>query len=460
MEYSSKSLENIKNIHFIGIGGSGMFPMACILKHKGFNISGSDVYESDTLQKVRDLGIKVFIGHKPENLQGTDMVVYSAAIKPSNPEIIEAKKLNIPVIERCVMLRIINSYYNNSISVAGTHGKTSTTSMITSILIDAGKSPTAIIGGSLSKINGNSCIGTSDTIVCEACEYVDSFLQLNPSVSVIQNVEADHLDYFKTFDNFKNSFKKFAQQTTNLLIVNGDDVNAREVVEGAKAKKIFYGFSKDNDYYIDNLKFDSKQFATFTIAKNNQSILSVSLKVPGKHNIYNALAAAIVTINCGVSYEKISESLSNFSGVHRRFEILYNKNDIVVADDFAHHPTEIKNILSTTMNMGFKRVWAVFQPHTFSRTFLFLDEFAKVLSMADRVVLSEILPVREVNTYNIYSEDLAKKIPGCVCLKTFDEITDFILKNVAKGDLVLTLGGGNIYKCANSIVAGLNVLNN
>ena len=455
---SIKGLENVKNIHFIGIGGSGMFPMASILKCKGFNITGSDVYESDTLQKVRDLGIKVFVGHDAQNVKGADIVVYSAAIKQSNPEIVAAQELNIKTIERSVMLGIITSSYPNSIAVSGTHGKTSTTSMITSILIDAQKSPTAIIGGTLPKINGNSCIGKSDTIVCEACEYVDSFLKLHPTISVIQNVEADHLDYFKTFENFKNSFRKFANQTSKLLVVNGDDVNAREVVKESTAEKIFYGFSKDNEYYIDNLTFDKRQFPSFTIVKNGEPLFDVCLSVPGRHNIYNALAAAIVAINSGVDYQTVASSLKNFRGAHRRFEILFNKDGIVVADDFAHHPTEIKNILSTAMNMGFKRVWVVFQPHTFPRTFLFLDQFAEVLSIADRVVLSEILPVREVNTYNIYSEDLAKKIPGCVCLKTFDEITDFILKNVSSGDLVLTMGGGNIYKCANSIVSKLQNL--
>ena len=453
-----KNLDNIKKIHFIGIGGSGMFPIARILKEKGYEITGSDIYESDTIEKVRNIGITVSMEQKEENIVDQDLVVFSAAIKDENPEIIAAKNKNIPMIERSVMLGIIFKDYKNSIGVAGTHGKTTTTSMITSILIDAGKDPTAVIGGTLNKIKGNSHLGKSDIIVGEACEYVDSFLKLYPYCSVITNVDSDHLDYFKTFDNVKKSFRQFASQTSGILVVNGDDENARECVDNLKIKTVFFGFSKNNDYYADNIVFNELQMATFSIMHKDKKIADVSLSVPGKHNIYNALAAFLVAENLGVETEKICEALKNFKGAHRRFEILERINDITIADDFAHHPIEIESTLNFVKKMNFKRVWTIFQPHTYSRTFMFINEFAKALSISDKVVISDILPVREVNVYNIHSEDLVNKVPNAVYVPTFEEIADFIVNNATSGDLVLTMGGGNVYKCADMIVSRLKKL--
>lgn len=451
MENKVNSLKGIKNIHFIGIGGSGMFPMASILHQQGYNISGSDNYESDTLSKVRKLGIRVYEEHKPENIINSDLIVYSAAIKDSNPEIVEAKAKNIPIAERSEILGLICSEYNHSIAVSGTHGKTSTSSMIASVLIDAKKSPTAIVGGTMLGTGGNSVSGTSDIFVCEACEYVNSFLHLNPKASIILNVDADHLDFFGNLENVKKSFSKFASQTTDLLIVNGDDKNSVDCVGKSNVRKIFYGDSDKNDFYPLNISFNKNQFPSFDLMNKGKKIAKLSLNIPGRHNIYNSIAAFIACYESGVEIQSIVEALKNFKGVHRRFEILGNLGGIVVADDFAHHPAEIKATLSAAKNMGFKRVWAVFQPHTYSRTFTFLNEFAEALSLADRAVISEILPVRETNTYDIYSEDLAKKIDGCIYLKTFEDITDFIASNAQSGDLVLTMGGGNVYKCANMI---------
>ena len=445
------SLEGIKSIHFIGIGGSGMFPMATILYKKGYKISGSDNYESDTLEKVRKMGIKVFTEHKAGNVKGCDLVAYSAAIKESNPELVQAKNDDIPIVERSELLGIISSEYSHSIAVSGTHGKTSTTSMLTSVLKDSNKNPTSIVGGTMLGIGSNSTIGESDIFVCEACEYVNSFLHLNPRISIILNVDADHLDFFGTFENVKKSFSEFANKTKELIIVNGDDPNAVECVKSAGAKKIYYGISEKNNYYARNISFSKNQTPYFELIKDNKKIADISLSIPGKHNVYNAMAAFIACFETGVEIEDIVKFLKNFKGVHRRFEILGKFGDIVVADDFAHHPTEIKATLASAKSMGFKRVWAVFQPHTYSRTFMFLDDFAEALSIADKVVLSEILPVRETNVYNIYSEDLAEKIDGSVCFKTFEEITDYIANKAKEGDLVLTMGGGNVYKCANMI---------
>ncbi len=450
------NLEKIKKIHFIGIGGSGMFPLAQILKEHGFEITGSDIYESDTMEKVRKMGISVATKHKKENIKNQDLVVFSAAIKEINPEIQAAKEKSIPIIERSIMLGIMFNNYKNSIGVSGTHGKTTTTSMITSILLDAQKDPTAVIGGTLAKIGGNSCAGESDIIIAEACEYVDSFLHLHPKFSVITNVDADHLDYFETLENVKKSFHQYASQTTGLIVVNGDDKNAKDVVKNTTASKIFFGFSKENDYFADNIEFNEKQQAKFDVFKGNQKIIHFELSVPGNHNIYNALAAFIVCSDLGVSPEIIQKSLKAFTGAHRRFEILGEINGITVADDFAHHPTEIETTLKAAVKMGFNQVWAVFQPHTYSRTSMFLDDFAKALSIADKIIVSEILPVRETNTYGIHSEDLVAKIDNGKYINTFEEISDFVINNAQSGDLVLTLGGGNVYKCANMIVEALD----
>lgn len=450
------TLSNIKKIHFIGIGGSGMFPLANVLHLQGFELTGSDTYESDTLKKVKNLNIPVFNVHSKDNISNQDLVVFSAAIKEDNPEIQEALKKNIPIIERSYLLGMIFKKFKNSIGVSGTHGKTTTTAMISSILIDAQLDPTCIIGGTLPKINSNSCAGKSDIIVAEACEYVDSFLWLNPEISVITNVDEDHLDYFKTFENIKNSFKKYANKTHRLIVVNGDNLPSRECTQEATADKIFFGLDNKNDFYASNISFSKNQCARFDIiSKSKEIITSISLKVPGKHNIYNALAAFCTCLSFGIAPEKIKSSLENFSGVHRRFEILACKKGITVADDFAHHPTEIKTTLESAVKMGYKRVWAIFQPHTYSRTYMFLDDFAKSLSIAQKVIVSEILPVRETNIYNIHSKNLTDKIPQSIYLSTFEEICDYVVKNAELGDLIITLGGGNVYKCANMIAKNI-----
>lgn len=449
-------LNNVKKIHFVGIGGSGMCPMAEILNKEGFEITGSDIYESDTLERIRALHIPVYIGHKKENVLGKDLIVYTAAIKRNNPELLAAQEFNIPAIERSVMLGLVTKRYSKSIAVSGTHGKTSTTAMITQILTTGKADPTAIIGGKLPFIGGNSRVGKSDIIVCEACEYVDTFLQLHPYISVILNIDADHLDYFGSLENIKKSFNKFGNQTSGLIIYNGDDKNSFDTVNDINIKKLSFGLNENNDYYAKDITTKSGAKMSFSLMKKGQKLCDIKLNVPGKHNIYNALAAAVVADYLSIDTKFIKKALSEFTGVHRRFEILGNPNDIVVADDFAHHPTEITAILNSAMSMGFNTVWAVFQPHTYSRTAILINDFAKALSIADKVIISEILAVREENTYNIYSKDLGEKVPNSVCIDSFEDITEYIKNNAKPGDLVLTMGGGNVYKCANMILKSLN----
>ena len=416
-------LDNIKRIHFIGIGGSGMCPLAEILHSEGFILSGSDCNEGETLDRIRSYGIPVHMGHKAENIEGAELIVYTAAVKKDNPELVAAEEKGIPAIERSVMLGIVTRRYNRSIAIAGTHGKTSTTAMLSQLLIGAGFDPSAIIGGKLPYLGGNSYVGQSDIIVCEACEYVDTFLELTPYISVITNIDADHLDYFKTLDNIKKSFNKF--------------------------------FRKTNDYYAANLRDVKGAYKTFDLMHKGEKLCEIDLMVPGRHNIYNALAAVAAAHYLGATPEQIAENLGKFTGVHRRFEILGAPGGITVADDFAHHPTELTATLSSAMEMGFRKVWAVFQPHTFSRTALLLDDFAKALSIPDVAIISEILPVRETNTYNIYNTDLGAKVEGSVCIDTFEDITKYIVENAQEDDLVITLGGGNVYMCANMILKAL-----
>ncbi len=446
-------LAKVKRVHFIGIGGSGMCPIAEILIHRGYLVSGSDAAESDTLDRIKTYGIPVYMGQRPENLKDAELVVYSAAIKADNPELAAARARGIPCVERSVMLGMVTSRYPHSICVSGTHGKTTTTGLITTALIDAGMDPSAIIGGKLPSIGANGRPGGHDKIVVESCEYVDTFLQLHPWLAVILNVDADHLDYFKTLDNIVKSFHQFAKQTSGYLVVNRDDPEAMLAIDGiTNAKIITFGESEGCNYRAVNIADCKGAREDFDVMKGGKILCNIQLSIPGRHNIYNALAAFAACDLLGVPTASLQKSLHGFKGVHRRFEILGKFDGITVADDFAHHPTELKATLSAAMEMGFHAVWAIFQPHTYSRTAMLLDDFAKALTIPDHVVVSEILPVRETNTYNIYAEDLVKKIPGGVYRKTFPEIADYVMARVEPGDLILTLGGGNVYQCANLIV--------
>lgn len=445
-------LDSVKRLHFVGIGGSGMCPMAELLMNKGYEISGSDMNESDTLDRVKGWGIPVFMGHRGENIGDAQAVVYTAACKADNPELAAAREKGVPTLERSVMLGMLTAKYPRLVAVSGTHGKTTTTSMLTQIFIEAGADPSAIIGGKLPLINSNCRVGGSDTIICEACEYVDTFLQLHPAVSLLLNIEPDHLDYFKTLENIVKSFRQFAVQTDRLLVVNASNPGVMEAVAGLHKEIVTFGLDDSCDYYPAELNEEPTACEDFTLMHRGKALGRVDLAVPGKHNMLNALAAAAAAHSLGIEAGKICSALEHFGGVHRRFEILGQFNGVTVADDFAHHPTELTAVLSSAMRMGYKQVWAVFQPHTYSRTYTFLDDFAKALSIPDHLVMTEILAVREENVYGIHTSDLAAKVPGSVWFDSFDEIAGYVMEKAQAGDLILTLGGGDIYKCANLIV--------
>lgn len=452
MKNIDEVLGKIKRIHFIGIGGSGMCPLVEILHSKGYEISGSDNNESDTLNRVRSLGIPVFLGQRAQNIEGSQMIVYTAAILPDNPELCAAKESGIPTFERKELLGAITRMFDNCICVCGTHGKTTVTAMLTQIFLQSGADPTAVIGGKLPLTGTNGIAGGSQNMLCEACEFVDTFLSLSPDVSVILNIDEDHLDYFKTLDNLIASFTKFASMTRKEIIINADDANTLRAVEGIKDKRfITFGLGKDNDFRAENIVLEH-EFASFDIIKYGENVGRISLGIPGKHNIFNALAAIAAADNAGIPMDKIIACAEQFRGAGRRFEILKKINGITIADDYAHHPRELEVTLNAAMGMGFKRVWAVFQPFTYSRTKILFDDFVRVLKIPDRVVMTEIMGSRERNTYGVYTSQLAEKIPGSVWFNTFDEVADYVVKNAEEGDLVITLGCGDIYKAAKLMI--------
>lgn len=447
--YDESLLKDKKHIHFIGIGGSGMFPIVQILHAEGFYITGSDNNETETIKIEREMGIEIFMGQRAENIKGADLIVYTAAIMADNPELIAAKESGVDTIERSVMLGLITRRYDRAICISGTHGKTTTSAMLTQILVESEMDPTAVIGGKLPLIHGSGIAGKSDIMVCESCEFVDTFLKLSPNIAVILNVDEDHLDYFKNLDNIIRSFNAFAKMADKCIIANGDDENTMRAVADIKAVPIVtFGYGKHNDYYVENIEQHKGIGTSFDLVFKGERLCRLTMNVPGEHNILNTVAACVAALQVKTPIERIEKSVPNFRGAGRRFEVLGKVNGFTVADDYAHHPKELEVTLKTAKKLDFNRVWAVFQPFTYSRTAILFDDFVKALTIADKVVLSEIMGSREKNTYNIYSKDLAEKIDGCVWFNTFEEIANYVLENAEEGDLVITLGCGDIYKCA------------
>lgn len=448
-------LKQVKRIHFIGIGGSGMCPLAEILHKEGYKLSGSDNNETDTLARIRSLGIPVAMGQNAENIEGAEMIVYTAALLKDNPELVAALESGIPTFERSKLLGAITRIYPNSICISGTHGKTTACSMLTQVLIEADFDPTAVIGGKLPLTGSNGMVGHSEHMVCEACEFVDTFLDLSPDIAVILNVDEDHLDYFKTFDNLKKSFVKFASMATKAIVYNADDPDSVYVAKEAEklcAKPLItFGTDKNCDYRATDIR-NENEFYSFELIVKGEALGRVKLSVPGEHNVHNALAVIASAMYSGVTFEQCVSGIADFRGAGRRFEILDKINGITIADDYAHHPKELEVTLKTAMNMGYKKVWAVFQPFTYSRTAILFDEFARVLQIPDKCIMTEIMGSREVNTYGIYTSQLAEKILGSVWFNTFDEVAEYAVNNAESGDLIITLGCGDIYKAAKIMI--------
>ncbi len=439
------------HVHFIGIGGISMSGLAEILLEEHFTISGSDARVSDLTRHLEHMGVTVYYGQAASNIkEGVDLVVYTAAIREDNPEFLRARELNIPMMSRAELLGQIMDNYENSIAIAGTHGKTTTTSMISQILLAAKADPTITVGGILKALDGNLRVGKSNIFVSEACEYTNSFLHFYPKYSIVLNVEAEHLDFFKDIQDIRHSFHQFLSNTKKdgAILLNGEIDNYKELTEGLPNEVITFGLTDSCDYHPADITFNEKACASFTAMHHDTPVMKVSLNVPGMHNVSNALAAIALALDLKIPVEAIVAGLSAFGGADRRFQYKGTVDGVTVIDDYAHHPTEIRATLTAAKNYPHKRLVLVFQPHTYSRTKAFLNDFADVLSLADVVVLADIYAAREKNTYGISSKDLLevleKKGTDCHYFPSFEEIEKFLLKNCMNGDLLITMGAGDI----------------
>lgn len=455
------NLSDFKRIHCIGIGGIGLSAIAEILLSRGYQVSGSDMRESEITERLCNDGAMIYLGHRAKNVENTDLIIYSAAVGRDNPELARAEELGIPAITRAQALGALMDEYENSIAISGTHGKTTTTSMVSLILKNAGKEPTILVGGNLSEIKGNVYVGSNEYFVTEACEYMDSFLSLKPKIEIILNIDSDHLDYFKDVEHIASSFDKFAGLVPEDGTVIAYDANpfVKSVIKD-RPNTITFGMNEGCDYSAADINFDSEGMPRFKVMHGGNVLCEIELSVPGEHNILNALSAVACCHILGVEADDIVNTLEKFTGTQRRFDVLgITGSGIKIIDDYAHHPTEIKATLAAVRNMKHKKLWCLFQPHTYTRTLALLDDFATAFGDADKVVLAEIYAAREKNIYKISSKTLVNRIKEAEPSKEvyyfedFDEIASFVYNNAEEGDLVLTMGAGDIYKVGEMILS-------
>ena len=439
------------HIHFIGIGGISMSGLAEILLEENFTVSGSDAKESPLTRALEERGAKIFYGQRASNIEDSvQVVVYTAAIHPDNPEFACAASRGIPMLTRAQLLGQIMRNYDTPIAVSGTHGKTTTTSMISHILLAGDCDPTISVGGILPAIGGNIRVGQSETFLTEACEYTNSFLSFFPKISIILNMDADHLDFFKDIEDIRHSFRRFAEllPSDGTLIINADTPAYEDIIRDLPCRVITYGLEHDAEYTAKDITYDEFGHATFTACHNGQPTGTYALQVPGIHNVSNALSAIAVGEILGLSHQVITEGLNGFKGTDRRFQQKGTIGGVTIVDDYAHHPTEIEATLHAARNYPHKIIWCVFQPHTYTRTKALLPEFAKALTLADHVVLADIYAARETDNLGISSEDLRKQIQAlgtpCEYFPTFDEIENYLLENCTQGDLLITMGAGDV----------------
>lgn len=454
-----------RNIYFIGIGGISMSGLAEILLQEGFSVSGSDAKESPLTRHLAAKGAKIYCGQKYEHItDDLDAVVYTAAIHPDNPEYQAASDKQIPLLSRAELLGQMMANYRVSIGIAGTHGKTTTTSMVTQILLETELDPTISVGGIMPAIGGNIRVGASDVFVTEACEYTNSFLSFCPNMEIILNIEADHLDFFKDIEDIRHSFRLYMEKLdeNGTLIINGDIRDVDALTSGLLCRVIKVGTSSEtNDYSPAAIQFDDLACASFSLVHTKEDhtteiLGSVSLAVPGIHNVSNALAAIALCLQLQIPLDTICRGLSKFKGTNRRFEKKGEIGGVTIIDDYAHHPQEITATLKAAQNYPHRKIWCVFQPHTYSRTKALMDDFVTALSLADEVVLADIYPARETDTLGISSSDLEEKLVkngrSCHYFSTFDEIENFLLENCINGDLLITMGAGDIVKVGESLL--------
>ena len=448
------------HVYFMGIGGISMSGFAELLHSIGFTISGSDSKESKITKHLETIGINIIYGQRAENItKNIDLVVFTAAISENNPEFMAAKELGIPMISRAEMVGQVMKNYETPIAISGTHGKTTTTSMVSHIFLAAEKDPTISVGGILKAIDGNLRIGKSGNFITEACEYTNSFLSFFPKISVILNIEEDHMDFFKDINDIRASFTKFAHRLPEdgTLIINGEIDNHEEITKDLTCKVITYGFDREKDYFAaDNIEFDKDGFGSYDLYINNTFKKRIQLSVVGRHNISNSMAALAVAYTTGIPIETAEEGLAEFRGTDRRFQLKGKREGVTIIDDYAHHPTEIKATLQAAKRYPANSIWCVFQPHTYTRTKAFLPEFAETLSLADHVVLTDIYAAREVDPGDISSRNilelLKEKGTDAYYFSSFSEIESFLLEKCTNGDLLITMGAGDVVSIGESLL--------
>lgn len=449
-------------VHFIGIGGISMSGLAEILLTEGCIVSGSDTKDSLIIDRLKKLGAKIYINHNENNVNGSDLIVYTDAISLDNKELIKAKTLGVPVIDRASFLGSLMKNYKNSIAVSGTHGKTTTTSMLSTILNRSTLDPTILLGGQLDEIGGNVRLGSKDYMLTEACEYKGNILKYFPTMAIILNIDEDHLDYFKSIDHITDTFVQYGKNLDkdSCLLINGDDPGSKKVMDNTLAKVITFGLYKDYDYTAEDIKFSKEGYPTYNLNIKGEGIYEIKLNVMGIHNIYNSLASVAAAHLYGMSIEKIQEFISIYSGVHRRLEFKGYHNGAKIIDDYAHHPTEIKATLTAFKNSEVGNIYCVFQPHTFTRTKLLLNGFAESFDGAHKIIITDIYAAREEDNGTIHSKDLVKAIINkgldAIYLQTFEEIESYLVGNVVDKDIIITMGAGNIYQIGDSIIENDN----
>ncbi|MCI8609386.1 MAG: UDP-N-acetylmuramate--L-alanine ligase [Firmicutes bacterium] len=454
------NLSEFHNIHCIGIGGIGLSAIAEILLSRGYTVTGSDMKESDITMNLAQKGARIFIGHSADNVENAQMVVYSAAVGSDNPELVRAAEKGIPAVTRAQLLGVLMDEYESSIAISGTHGKTTTTSMVSLVLERAAMSPTILVGGNLTEIGGNVKVGDSQYFVTEACEYMDSFLSLRPKVEIILNIDSDHLDYFKDIDHIVNSFDRFAKLVPETGTIIAYDANpfVNKVIHG-RTNVVTFGLNENCDYQATSIRFNENGMPTFTVMKDGKQLRQIQLSMPGEHNILNALAAFACCHTLGVEENLIGDTLESFRGTQRRFDIVgTTAGGVKIVDDYAHHPTEIKATLAASQNVPHNKLWCLFQPHTYTRTMALFDEFAEAFDKTDKLILAEIYAAREKNIYKISSAQLAEKIQKShpdkevLFMDSFEEIAKYVHEKAQSGDMVITMGAGDIYKVGEMIL--------
>ena len=450
--------KSYNNVHFIGIGGISMSGLAEILISKGYKVSGTDSSESKIVDHLKNIGARIFIGHGAENVQGADLVIYTDAIANDNIELVAARGLDVPVVDRASFLGAIMKNYTHSIAVSGTHGKTTTTSMLATIINHSSLNPTILLGGELDDIGGNVKLGSDEYLLTEACEYKANILKYFPSIAVVLNVDEDHLDFFKSIDHITDTFLEYINnlEEEDTLIANIDDPQVKKLTQHSKSKVITIGLDNQADFVANNIDFDLAGYPSFDLFVHGVFERRIKLSVMGIHNVYNSLAAIAASYCINVDKELIMDRISSYTGVHRRLELKGYIGNVRIIDDYAHHPTEIRASLSAVRNSTKEKIFCIFQPHTYTRTKALLDSFSEAFNDADKIIIADIYAARELDNGEIHSKDLSdlirKRGNDSLYLGSFQEIEDFIMREATNHDTVITMGAGNIYQIGHDLL--------